>query len=146
MLKLAPEKTEAVLKTTKRKIQPISFEISSTTAQISKAIKYLGIWLDTEHVKKVITKAQKTVTTLACLMPNIERPRALKPKVMANVVPSHILYGAPAWYKVTNKKSLKTMFLRVCSVYRTVLTKGIGVVAEIPTIALQLIERYTGIK
>lgn len=36
MLKLAPEKTEAVLLLTKQEIQLIAFNIGSTTVQISK--------------------------------------------------------------------------------------------------------------
>lgn len=87
-LKLALEKTEAVLLTKRRMIQPISFKISSTTVQISDAIKYLGVWLDpqltfAEYVNKVITKAQRTIAALPCLMPNIGGPKTSNRKVIS---------------------------------------------------------------
>lgn len=160
-LRLAPEKTEAVLLTKRRKIMPISFELLGSTIEVGKAVKYLGVWLDTklsfaEHIKQTIVKAEKTVTALASLMPNIGGPKASKRRVLSGVVHSQILYGSPAWYKATQNKKLmrkllstqRKMALRICSAYRTVSTEGVGVIAGLPPIDLMILERrerYTGI-
>ena len=117
-LQLAPEKTEAVLLTTKRKITPIQFNVQGTIITPGKALKYLGVWLDTkltfaEHVNKTIQKAEKTVTALTSLMPNIGGPRASKRKVLSCVVHSQLLYGAPVWYTVTENKKLIQRLSRI---------------------------------
>ena len=78
-LELAPHKTEAVLLTTRRKLSPISFKIQDVTIVPSKAIKLLGVWLDSKlnfavHVDRTAQKAERTMTALAGLMPS--RPHA----------------------------------------------------------------------
>lgn len=160
-LELAPEKTEAVLLTRRRKIRPILFEVQGTTFGPTKAVKYLGVWLDTkmtfaEHVNQAIIKAEKTIKALSNLMPNIGGPRASKRKILSSVAHSQILYGAPVWYKVAENKKLvqklislqRKMVLRICSAYRTVSSEGACVIAGIPPIELQILERrerYIGI-
>lgn len=160
-LELAPEKTEAVVLTSRRKMEPITFDLNGTVIRPSKAIKYLGVWLDTkmtfaEHVSKTITKGEKTVSALASLMPNIGGPRASKRRVISSVVHSQVLYGAPAWHTVTQNKTLsqkltslqRKMLIRICSAYRTISAEGASVIAGIPPIVLQIKERkerHTGI-
>lgn len=160
-LELAPQKTEAVLLTKRRKLTPITFNLKGTTIALSKAVKYLGVWLDTklsfvEHVNQTIIKVEKTTTALANLMPNIGGPRASKRKILSSVAHSQVLYGAPIWYKITqNQKTLqklikiqRKMALRICSAYRTVSAVGACVIAGIPPIDLQIQERrerYSGI-
>ena len=153
-LKLAPDKSEAVLLTTKRKIAPICFTILGTPIRLSKAIKYLGVWLDTkltfaEHVKKTTEKVEKTIRALTSLMPNIGGPRASKRRVMASVVQSQILYAAPVWYTVTQNKKLtgklarlqRLMSIRICSAYRTISTEAVGVIVGVPPIEILILER-----
>lgn len=153
-LKLAPDKSEAVLLTTKRKIAPICFTILGTPIRLSKAVKYLGVWLDTkltfaEHVKKTTEKVEKTITALTSLMPNIGGPRASKRKVMASVVHSQILYAAPVWHTVTQNKKLtrklaklqRLTSIRICSAYRTISTEAVGVIAGVPPIEFLILER-----
>lgn len=153
-LKLAPEKTEAVLLTKRRKIRPIALNIQGTPIELSKTLKYLGVWLDTkmtfsEHVNKVVMKVEKTVAALTNLMPNIGGPRSSKRKILSSVAHSQILYGAPVWYSVVeNKKLLKKLTqtqrklaLRTCSAYRTVSAEGACVVAGIAPVELQILER-----
>lgn len=160
-LKLAPEKTEAVLLTRRRKLRPITFELRGNTITLSKAVKYLGVWLDTklnfaEHVNQTVAKVERTTTALAKLMPNIGGPRASKRKILSSVAHSQLLYGAPVWHTVVqNQKLLKEltrsqrrMTLRICSAYRTVSAEGSCVIAGIPPIELQIEERnerYTGV-
>ncbi|XP_060516193.1 uncharacterized protein LOC132695754 [Cylas formicarius] len=136
-LALAPEKTKAVLLTTKRKIGHVVFDVMGSEIGLSDAVKYLGVWLDrklsfAEHVKRTVQKAEKTTSALLCLMPNIGGPRSSKRRLLASVVHSQIL---------------KKASLRVCSAYRTVSTEGISVIAGIPPIALLIEERrqrYSG--
>lgn len=160
-LKLAPEKTEAVLITKRRKLAPITFNLKEQTITPRQSLKYLGVWLDTkltfaEHVKQASLKAEKTVTALAKIMPNIGGPRSSKRKVLASVAHSQILYGAPAWHTAVQNKKLvqkltgtqRTMTLRISSAYRTVSAEAACVIAGIPPIELQVIERrerYTGV-
>lgn len=154
-LDLAPQKTEAVLLTTKRKISPIAFNIQGTAVSPKNAVKYLGIWLDAklvfaEHIKKTVEKAERTVTALSIIMPNIGGPRASKRRILSSVVHSQLLYGAPIWHKATENKKLlqrlasvqRKMSIRVCSAYRTISTEGVGVIAGIPPIDLLAKERY----
>lgn len=47
-LHLAPGKTELVLLTIKRKIGQISLKVQGTSVRLSKAIKYLGLWLNSK--------------------------------------------------------------------------------------------------
>lgn len=160
-LKLAPEKTEAVLLTTKRKLSRIHFNIQSTVVVPSKAVKYLGVWLDSkltyaEHINKTIQKAEKTLTALARLMPNIGGPRAAKRRILASVAHSQILYAAPTWYPATKlkyvqqrlKRAQRGILIRIISAYRTISSDAAGVIAGVPPIDLMAEERakkYDGV-
>lgn len=161
-LKLAPDKTEAVLLTKRRKIRPIELNIQETSISLSKALKYLGVWFDTKmtfgvHVNEVVLKVEKTVAALTKLMPNIGGPRSSKRKILSSVAHSQILYGAPVWHSVIDNRKLlqkltsiqRQMALRICSSYRTVSAEGACVVAGIAPIELQILERrerYMGIR
>ncbi|GJQ73660.1 hypothetical protein Trydic_g13999 [Trypoxylus dichotomus] len=61
---LAPEITEAVLLTTKRNVDQITFNIQGTLVHPGKTIKHLGVWLDTkltfaEHINRAVEKAER---------------------------------------------------------------------------------------
>lgn len=153
-LELAPEKTEAVILTKKRKISPIKFGVRGVEIRPSRSLKHLGVWLDTkltfeEHIEKTVEKAEKTMTALTGLMPNVGGPRASKRRVLASVVHSQLLYAAPVWHKAIKKKHLcrklervqKVAGIRVAGAYRTVSTEAIGVIAEIPPIEMLVHER-----
>lgn len=161
-LALAPEKTEAVLLTKKRKIQPINFTLQGVNIKPRSAVKYLGVWLDNKltfnvHIEKTVEKAEKTANALATLMPNVGGPGAAKRRTLCSVVHSQILYAAPVWYTVVaNKRVLQKLIslqrkvsIRICSAYRTISTEAVGVIASIPPIELQIVERrdrYTGVE
>lgn len=153
-LELAPEKTEAALLTTKRKIAPITFELQGIQVRTSRAVKYLGVWLDnkmtfSEHISRTVLKGQRTLSALTSLMPNTKGPRASKRKLLASVVHSQILYGAPSWHNASQNKKLiqklgslqRLLAIKICSAYRTVSTDGVGVIAGIPPIKWQIMER-----
>lgn len=161
LLELAPLKTQAVLLTKKRKIPTISFDLLGNIIRPKGSIKYLGIWLDSkltfsEHVNKTVEKAQRTVTALSTIMPNVGGPRASKRKLLNSVVISQLLYGAPVWQSVTENKRTcqkigkiqRQMAIRVTSSYRTISSEAVGVIGSIPPIDLQIAERtakYNGI-
>lgn len=78
--------------------------------------------------------------TVARLMPNIGEPTAVKKKLLATVVESHLLYAAPAWsrqaaaYNVNKKafmKAQRTIALRTCRVYRTASGEAAILLADI---------------
>lgn len=159
-LQLAPEKTEAVLLTTKRKIAPIQFTLQGTSVTPSSAIKYLGVWLDTKltfapHVNETVKKAERTVVALTNLMPNVGGPKSSKRRILASVAISQILYAIPVWHSVTDNKKLKNrlsriqrmMSIRVCSAYRTISAEAVCVIAGTPPIELLIkerVEKYGG--
>lgn len=69
----------------------------------SKALKYLGVWLDTkltfeEHLSKSSAKADRTVTELYSLSLKIKGPRSSKRRT--SVVHSQIVYAEPTWHKI----------------------------------------------
>lgn len=153
-LKLAPEKTEAIVLTYKRKMGQIRFNVKNIVVTPSKAIKYLGVWLDpkltfAEHIKKTTEKAERTISALSRLMPNIGGPRASKRRVMASVVHSQMLYAAPVWYTITENKKLlnktarlqRLMCIRICSGYRTISSEAAGVISGVPPIEFMIHER-----
>lgn len=161
-LTLAPEKTEAVLLTTRRNVSPISFRLQHVNISLSSAIKYLGIWLDTkltfaEQVNRVTKKADKTAAALSRLMPNIGGPGSSKRRLLSSVVHSQLLYAAPVWSTAANNKKLlaklttvqRRMAIRVCCAYRTVSADAVGILADVPPIELLILERtekYRGIE
>lgn len=160
-LALAPQKTEAVLLTKRRKIEPICFVVQGVNIIPSSAVKYLGVWLDTKltfktHIENTILKSEKTTNALAGLMPNIGGPGAAKRRMLCSVVHSQMLYAAPAWYSVTTNRRVlqkltslqRKLCIRICSAYRTTSTDAVGVIAGIPPIELQILERrerYIGV-
>lgn len=161
-LRLAPEKTEAVLLTKKRKINPVKFKIENVNIEPTRVIKYLGVWLDTKlsftaHIKKTCIKANKTTAALSRLLPNIGGCRASKRKILASVVHSQILYAAPIWQVAMNNKKLRqkllsvqrTILIRVCCAYRTISCEGVNVITGTPPIDLLAKERkdrYNGLR
>lgn len=111
-LQLAPEKTEAVVLTSKRKLSEIQFEIDGVMINPRESIRYLGVWLDKRlsfnaHVEKVAQKAERTAAALSRIMPNIGGPRAAKRRAIACVVHSQILYASPIWSVATKCQSIK---------------------------------------
>lgn len=154
LLELAPQKTEAIILTKKRKIPQISFNLLGNTIRPQNAIKYLGMWLDpkltfAEHVNQIIKKAERTTAALAKLMPNMGGPRASKRKLLVSVIHSQLLYAAPVWHTITSSKKIlaklnrvqRKLCIRTCSGYRTISAVAAEVIAGIPPIKLLIIER-----
>lgn len=153
-LELAPEKTEVLLVTKRRKLRPVWFTIQGIQIEPSPAIKYLGTYLDKKlnfarQVNEATQKASKTANALISIMPNIGGPRASKRALLSSVVHSQLLYAAPVWSKAVKNQKLKRllakvqrqMTIRICSAYRTISSEGATVISGTPPIHLLIEER-----
>lgn len=90
-LELAPEKAEVVILTKKGKIRSFKFRVLEVEIRSSRALKHLGVCLDTkgtfeQHFDRTVEKAEKTMTPLTGLMPNVGGQRASKRRVLVSVV------------------------------------------------------------
>ena len=75
-LKLAQEKSEAVLVTKRRKFEYSKLVLDGHTIQFQDSIRYLGLWIDKQwnfkdHIRRTSTKAGNMGTALQQLMPNV---------------------------------------------------------------------------
>lgn len=152
-LEMAPEKTEAMMVTTRR-AGHLEVEVEGIRIALSRKVKYLGVWLDTlltfgPHVRETAAKAERTVAALTRLMPNIGGPGEFKRRILYHVAQSVILYGAPIWrdamgvntYKNILTSIQRKMTLRVIRAYRTVSAAAAAVLSSIPPIHLIVDER-----
>ena len=102
-LKMAPEKTEALLVTDRRSFQYPRIVLGEHEVEWKTSIKYLGVQLDRrlsfgEHLKIAAAKAIQCGANLARLMPNIGGPREANRRLVASMVHSKLLYAAgPVW-------------------------------------------------
>lgn len=160
-LTLAPEKTEVVLLTSKRKVTNMAVTVGDIQVSTSPSIKYLGIWLDRNikmvaHLHKTIEKAEKAAQSVCRLMPNLEGPRSSKRRVLCSVILSVILYGAAIWedvlraecYRHQLERCMRRPKIRTCSAYRTISNAALDVISGIPPIHLLVKERasvYRGV-
>ncbi|KAJ8955515.1 hypothetical protein NQ314_006881 [Rhamnusium bicolor] len=155
-LTLAPEKTEAVFITGRRRHTPINIEVEGVSVQTRSDLKYLGVRIDSglnygAHLTAVAAKASKTVAALSRLMPNIGGPRGSKRKLLSSVAHSVMLYSAEIWREALNKerhhnklkKVQRKIALRIYGTYRNTSVEAVMVVAGIIPIKLQVEERNT---
>lgn len=121
-LKLAPHKTEASILKGKRMRDQVSFRLEECMIRPKRAVKYLGVWLDdklcyTEHVRRTIEKAEKSVRTINRILLNV---------------------GGPRYEKSLLASLQKKMLLRVAAAYRTVSNEALQVITGILSIDLHL--------
>ena len=138
-LSQAEHKTEALLVSSWKKMETIIIRVGN--------IRYLGVVLDArlnykEHITNVSRKASAVQGALSRIMPNIRGPRQTRRRLLATVVSSVLLYGAPVWAKsldiATYRKTMSSVqrlsAIRVASAYRTVSHDAVNVVASCPPI------------
>ena len=153
-LKMAPEKTEALVGTDRRSFQYPMIVLGEHEFEWKTTIKYLGVQLDRrfsfgEHLRNATAKAIQCVANLALLMPNIGGPREGKMRLVTSVVHSKLLYAAPVWATALQNHAIqKKLFsaqrsaaLRIVSAYRTFSTSAVLVLASAPAIDLLAEER-----
>ena len=97
-LKMALEKTEALLVTDKRSFQYQRIVLGEDEVEWKTSIKYLGVQLDRklsfgEHLKIAAAKAIQCGSAY----PNIGGPTETKRRMEVSVVHSKLLYAASVW-------------------------------------------------
>ena len=153
-LKMAPEKTEALLVSDRRSFQYLRIVLGEHEIEWKKSIKYLGVKLDQrlsfgEHLHNATAKAIQCGAALTRLMPNIGGSREAKRRLVASMVNSKLLYAASIWTSALNNhailkelfSALKGVVMRIVSAYRTVSTSAVLVLAKVPPIDLLAEER-----
>lgn len=153
-LQLAPEKTEAIILKGKRKREHLCFRVESTKITPVKTLKYLGMILDQrlyfgEHLKYACKKAGERAGLVTKLMPNIGGPSSSRRMLLCGLVHSILLYGAPVWCGVLDKKIYRSMLerqqrkvlIRVASAFRTASAEALQVVVGAVPIDLLAQER-----
>lgn len=153
-LKLALHKSEALVITKYRhhnqlvqSLKVLKSKIDSTSnTSTYDSIKKLAF---TEHARITAKKASKAVQNLSRILPNVSAAKQAKRTLLANVVHSIQLYGAPIWVDKMSKaagmaelnKVQRRIALRVASAYRTTSTDAVLVITGFPPIDLQTTER-----
>ncbi|KAF0759711.1 Reverse transcriptase domain-containing protein [Aphis craccivora] len=152
-LRLTPDKTESVVLTNKKKYRDPNLIIQGCRIPVKRAIRYLGIRLDTrlsyvEHTTTVAAGARKAGAALGRLMPNIGGPTQSKRRLLMSVVMSRLLYGAEIWAEPvlsllrtcnTLLQAQRCAALRVARCYRTVSDMASLVLAKMPPASLKKI-------
>lgn len=103
-LVVAPDKAEAILFPTRRKLVglPVLFRLNQEYIRTANTMKYLGIILDSKlnflnHFKYAVDKTAKISRALGSLMPNLRGPDERRQRLYANVIGSVALYDMPVW-------------------------------------------------
>ena len=142
-LKMAPEKTDALPVTDRRSFQYPRIALREHEVEWKTSIKYLGVQLDRrlsfgEHLQIATAKA------IQC-----EAKLAGKRRLEASVALSKLLYAAPVWTNALQNHAIqrklfsvqRSVALKIVSVYRTVSTSAVLVLASVPPIDLLTEER-----
>jgi hypothetical protein len=135
----------------RRGILELTVGVEGVEITTAEATRYLSVVFDrnlrmTEHVRRVTKKGQGIANKLARIMPNQGGPGDSRRRMIASVVYSILLYGAPIWRKATGNRTCvkllesvhRQLTLRICSAYRTTATEALSVIAGIPPIELQV--------
>ena len=154
-LRLAPEKTEAVLISRTKKRKYAAFMVEGKRISTADTIKYLGVTLDArlsfrEHLETAGMKAARVARALAGIMPNIGGPKQPRRLLLSMVVSSVILYASPIWvhmlksrpsYGAACRRAYRIAALRVAHAYRSVSDIALSVITGLPPLDLLASER-----
>ncbi|CAI6367559.1 unnamed protein product [Macrosiphum euphorbiae] len=147
-LELAMEKTEAIMLTNRNKHNIMTVRCGQYSFPSVKCVKYLGVQLDSrlhfsQHGEHAAARASEACRQLIQILPNLRGPRQRRRKVLATVVTSRLLYGAPFWLPSITAEGMKKMetvyrrvMLRVACCYRTVSHDAAAVVSGMPPLRL----------
>ena len=141
-LNLAEHKTEAVLISSRKKMETANITVGATDIKTKEHIKYLGVVIDSRlsfkaHLDYTHEKVAKACTALARMMPNRRGPRQARRSLLQNVVRSIILYGSSIWAEALKHQSyrrgIESVYrlgaLRVCCAFRTISAEAALVLA-----------------
>jgi len=152
-LELAIEKTEAIMLTNRNKHNTMTIRCEQHSFHSVKCVKYLGVQLDSrlhfnQHAQHAAVRSAEACRQLIQILPNLRGPRQRTRKLLATVVISRLLYGAPFWLPSITVEAIKKMetvyrrvMLWVACCYRTVSHDAAAVVSGMPPLRLLAEER-----
>ncbi len=152
-LQLAEQKTGSVLITSRKVKETINLEVGEFVITSQPSISYLGVTIDArlnfkEHMRTVAVRAATVNNALSRIMPNTSGARQKRRVLLANVVSSIMLYGAPIWAdeaKISYGRKMNSVYrlsaLRVICAFRTVSDDAVCVIAGMPPIEILAKER-----
>lgn len=154
-LEIEVNKTEVVLFTNKNKYTLPRIHLNETPLEVKNEMSYLGIvvsktLLYKSHINRAAEKAERILTQLSRIMPNIGGPREARRKLLIAVVQSVLLYGAPTWahtlpyvpanVAALNRVQRRALLRSICG-YRTVSEVATNILAAVPPADLLARER-----
>nr|XP_041633309.1 uncharacterized protein LOC121503173 [Drosophila kikkawai] len=101
-LQLAPQKTEAMLVSSRKKVEVATIRVCGASIRSSRAIKYMGVMIDTrlsfrEHLAYASTKATTAVRAVGRLMLNHRGPKQASRLLLSSVARASMFYASPVW-------------------------------------------------
>ena len=153
-LKLAEQKTEAVLFTGRKQMEYITLQMGNHELTSLPSIRYLGVIIDARlNFKKqseyASNKASIIRSTLSRLMPNVGGPKQARRVLLSSVITSVLMYGIVTWADALktqeSRRKVASVYrlsvLRVASAYRTVSEDAVCVIAGMLPIEVLAEER-----
>ncbi|KAH8413925.1 hypothetical protein KR215_003631, partial [Drosophila sulfurigaster] len=155
-LELAPHKTEAVLISSRKKVETAVVKVGAAHITSKRTLKYLGVTIDSrlsfrEHLQELGRKVAVTNRALSRLMPNTRGPKQCRRALISSVTRSIALYAASIWADAVLKSSyiggLASTFrlsaIKIISGFRTVSDEAAFVIAGIPPFEEMVRERVS---
>lgn len=152
-LKVAMEKTEAVIFALGKERQVCELNLAGRNIKIKSCMKYLGIMVDEKwdmraHFEYTAEKSVKIINRLGQIMPNTGGPKESRRRLYNTLAHSILLYAAPVWaeelHATKAKKELaklhaaqKLIGTRVIAGYRTISMIVVFILARILSIETQ---------
>nr|AMS38371.1 hypothetical protein [Bactrocera tryoni] len=141
-LQLAGEKTEAVLITSRKKLETVTLNIDGYNITTQNSLRYLGVMIDTRlnfkaHVEKACSKAATVTAALSRIMANTGGPSQSRRALLAKVSQSTLMYAAPIWGKALRQKTnankakavTRLCAIRVACAFRTVSHEAASIIS-----------------